>query len=95
MNKRKFSLNWETRLNDLYWDASLSETERVEELKEFILEERRNTIRDILNRIMNIPINTQLNDNQKMVVDYIRRWFNEECLPKIAKDYEIKVKDDE
>ena len=93
-DRRKTSLAWEERFDDLYWDATLSEEERIKEIKNQVLEERRNTIRDILNRIMAIPFQGKLNKEQEEVKNYIQKWFNEDCLPHIMDDYKIKIEEE-
>lgn len=85
----KVFLTWEDRFDDVYWDGKYNEAERIAELKDVVLKEREDTIKDVLERITSLPIRGRLTDDQEKVLAYIRRWFNTVCIPGLVRDYRI------
>ena len=86
---RKNNDPWENRFDELYFDPKNNEVERLWVIKEFILEERKNAVMDVLMRITRMPLLNVKNDAQENALSNIRKWYIKECIPKILKDYQM------
>ena len=89
MEQKGYSLSWEKRFDDLYFDAALNDIERMWAIKDFIKQERKNSIMDVLLRITNMPIRLGITSNQEEALNEIRKWYSTECIPGILKDYHM------
>ena len=89
MEYKEYNLVWEKRLDDIYFDASLNDVERLWAIKAFIKQERKNSIMDVLMRITNMPIRMGITSNQEDALNRLRKWYSTECIPGILKDYQM------
>lgn len=88
--KEKPAILWEDRFCEIYFSSLYDENQRVKELMFMVDRDRKEIIRDILKRINEMPVPQNLTEQQKKLLDYIKKWMSDIYIPRIIKDYFFK-----